>query len=207
MGARRLGDRPDAVLDAGALRLQRPCARTVPARDLGRARHLRPRAMAASRTTSSISRSARTRSRMSAIRFSCAPSSTAWPGPATSSPLAPSRAELGGVGRPARRLVSPSVAGGGRRRPDRVRLKPHVIHANPSFYFPAGVAATLSAQEQVEYLFWDGGFEYGERFFPDAAGLDAYLESPVAATSRSAARANARQVTAVAVARQLARFR
>ena len=65
---------------------------------------------------------------------------------------------------------------------DRIEFvsKPHVIHANPSFYFPAGVAATLSAEEQVEYLFWDGGFEYGERFFPDAAGLDAYLESPVA---------------------------
>jgi len=65
---------------------------------------------------------------------------------------------------------------------DRIEFvsKPHVIHANPSFYFPAGVAATLSAEEQVEYLFWDGGFEYGERFFPDAAGLDAYLEAPVA---------------------------
>jgi Methyltransferase domain len=68
-------------------------------------------------------------------------------------------------------------------RDDRIEFvaKPHVIHANPAFHFPAGVAGTLSAEERVASLDWRGGFGYGERIFVEAEELDAYLAEPVRA--------------------------
>jgi hypothetical protein len=59
--------------------------------------------------------------------------------------------------------------------------KPHVLHANPDFYFPPGVADHLTEEERIESLFWRDGFAYRERFFGDPAELDAYLTEPVTA--------------------------
>ncbi len=59
--------------------------------------------------------------------------------------------------------------------------KPHVIHANPAFYFPDGVADQLTAEERVLTLFWDGGFGYRERFFGETSEFDAYLAEPIVA--------------------------
>jgi Methyltransferase domain len=58
--------------------------------------------------------------------------------------------------------------------------KPHVIHANPEFHFPAGTAAALTPAERVEALFWEGGFGHRERIFLEAEELDRYLAEPVA---------------------------
>jgi hypothetical protein len=58
--------------------------------------------------------------------------------------------------------------------------KPHVIHANPAFHFTNGIGSTLSPEERVQTLVWDGGFAYGERIFLEPAELDAYLAAPVA---------------------------
>jgi hypothetical protein len=65
--------------------------------------------------------------------------------------------------------------------PDRIEFvaKPHVLHANPEFFLPAGVVATLSPEERIQSLFWDGGFDYRERIFIDAEELDAHLAEPV----------------------------
>ncbi|MGH2987409.1 MAG: hypothetical protein ACRDLO_12080 [Solirubrobacterales bacterium] len=64
---------------------------------------------------------------------------------------------------------------------DRIEFvaKPHVVHANPAFHFPAGVAATLSPEERIQSLFWSGGFDYRERIFIEADELDAHLADPV----------------------------
>jgi hypothetical protein len=59
--------------------------------------------------------------------------------------------------------------------------KPHVIHADPKFHFPPGVADVLTDAERVQALFWEGGFRYRERVFLAAEALDAYLAAPVAA--------------------------
>jgi Methyltransferase domain len=59
--------------------------------------------------------------------------------------------------------------------------KPHLLHARRSDHFPAGFHATLTPEERVAQLWWEGGFEYGERVFLEAAELDAYLADFVAA--------------------------
>jgi hypothetical protein len=59
--------------------------------------------------------------------------------------------------------------------------KPGVLHGRDELHFEAGFAAGLSAEERVQYMFWDGGFEFGERIFLEPAELDAYLSDFVAA--------------------------
>ena len=59
--------------------------------------------------------------------------------------------------------------------------KPHVIHANPAFHLPPGVADVLTDSERVQSLFWEGGFGCRERIFLEPEELDAYLAEPVAA--------------------------
>ena len=66
---------------------------------------------------------------------------------------------------------------------DRIEFvaKPHVIHANPEFHFPPGVADVLTDEERVQSLFWEGTLDSRERIFLETAELDAYLAAPVAA--------------------------
>ncbi len=59
-------------------------------------------------------------------------------------------------------------------------FKPHVLHANPSFHFPAAFGAALTAAERVQTLFWRERLPATETVFTDAEGLDHYLESFVA---------------------------
>ncbi len=58
--------------------------------------------------------------------------------------------------------------------------KPHVLHARASDHFPAGFHATLSDQQRVLQLWWEGTFEYRERIFLDAPSLDSYLSEFIA---------------------------
>lgn len=59
-------------------------------------------------------------------------------------------------------------------------LKHHVLHGRDSDHFPAGFHAVLSAEERVQALWWEGGFDYGERVFVEARELDRYLADFVA---------------------------
>jgi SAM-dependent methyltransferase len=60
---------------------------------------------------------------------------------------------------------------------DRIEFvfKHHVMHGRDSDHFPAGFHDTLAPGERVAILWWDGSFEFGERFFTDADELDPYL--------------------------------
>jgi SAM-dependent methyltransferase len=60
-------------------------------------------------------------------------------------------------------------------------FKHHVMHGRDSDHFPEGFRATLTPLERVETLWWEGSFEYGERFMQDADELDRYLAEFVAA--------------------------
>jgi len=59
--------------------------------------------------------------------------------------------------------------------------KPHVIHSRQSDHFPAGFHETLSEEQRVQTLWWDGGFEFRERVITSAEELDPYLAGFVAA--------------------------
>ena len=59
-------------------------------------------------------------------------------------------------------------------------FKHHVMHGNPGAHFPAEFVTHLSDDERVQQLWWSDSFEYHERTFVDAPGLDGYLESYVA---------------------------
>ncbi len=54
-------------------------------------------------------------------------------------------------------------------------FKHHVMHGRESDHFPAGFQETLTPEERVVTLWWEGSFEFGERFFTDADELDPYL--------------------------------
>jgi len=55
-------------------------------------------------------------------------------------------------------------------------FKHHIIHGRPELHFPAGFHAGLAKEDCVAALWWDGGFECGERLFiVDPAELDGYL--------------------------------
>ena len=59
-------------------------------------------------------------------------------------------------------------------------LKFHVIHSRRSDHFPFGFAATLTEEEQNAQLWWEGSFDYRERYLQDSAETDEYLQSFVA---------------------------
>jgi hypothetical protein len=54
-------------------------------------------------------------------------------------------------------------------------FKHHVMHGRESDHFPAGFQESLSPAERVTTLWWQGSFDFRERFFTDAADLDPYL--------------------------------
>ena len=59
-------------------------------------------------------------------------------------------------------------------------FKDHEIHASPSDYFPVGFWERLTPEERVQTLWWEGGFDYGERIFVDERPGDRYLPEFVA---------------------------
>jgi hypothetical protein len=56
-------------------------------------------------------------------------------------------------------------------------FKPHVLHADPRFHFPAWFGVALRPEERVQTLFWSNRLPAEERVFTDAPGLDDYLQS------------------------------
>src|SRR5581483_10142838 len=54
-------------------------------------------------------------------------------------------------------------------------FKHHVVDGRDSDRFTDDFHAGLTPEQRVQTLWWDGGFEYRERVFLDAPGLDAYL--------------------------------
>jgi SAM-dependent methyltransferase len=66
---------------------------------------------------------------------------------------------------------------------DRIEFvfKHHVMHGRASDHFPEGFQETLSPEERVETLWWEGSFEFAERVMTSAEELDAYLADFVAA--------------------------
>ena len=79
----------------------------------------------------------------------------------------------------------------GRDRIDFV-FKSHAIHGREEFHFPAGFADSLTPEERVQRLWWEGGFGYAERILIDTEEHDRYLSSFVAA-HRTAADAGPEQ--------------
>jgi hypothetical protein len=65
-------------------------------------------------------------------------------------------------------------------------FKHHVLHGDEQAHFPQGFAQSLTGEQRVQQLWWEGGFDYGERIFTDAPGLDGYLREFVAAELRRA---------------------
>ena len=59
-------------------------------------------------------------------------------------------------------------------------FKHHILHGRDSDSFPPGFLDTLSAEERVERLWWEGSFEARERIFVEPGELDAYLAEIVA---------------------------
>ena len=66
--------------------------------------------------------------------------------------------------------------------PSRIEFvfKHHIVHGRPTAHFPSGFAASLSEEERVSQLWWQGAFAFGERVFIDPSSLDDYLDSFVA---------------------------
>lgn len=63
-------------------------------------------------------------------------------------------------------------------------LKHHVLHNRESDRFPPGFQETLTAEERVVSLWWEGAFGYRERVFVSAEELDPYLSDFVSAHRR-----------------------
>ena len=68
---------------------------------------------------------------------------------------------------------------------DRIEFvfKSHTLHGRDEFHFPSGFADSLSPEQRVQQLWWEGGFDYGERILIDTDEHDRYLASFVAANA------------------------
>ena len=60
--------------------------------------------------------------------------------------------------------------------------KPHALHFRPGAAFPAGFQDTLAPEERVQTLWWQGGFDYGERIFIQEAAVDRHIPEFVSST-------------------------
>jgi hypothetical protein len=61
--------------------------------------------------------------------------------------------------------------------------KPAMLQGREEFQFGSDFAHSLTPEERVQTLFWEGGFEFGERIFFEPPELDAYLADFVSANS------------------------
>ena len=59
--------------------------------------------------------------------------------------------------------------------------KPHALHGRETDHFPPGFHDSLTAEERVQQLWWEGSFDYGERIILTAEEAEAYLAEPVRA--------------------------
>src|SRR5581483_4027597 len=58
--------------------------------------------------------------------------------------------------------------------------KHHVLHGRETDHFPAGFRDSLTEEERVQCLWWEGRFDARERIFLGAESLDSYLADYVA---------------------------
>lgn len=65
-------------------------------------------------------------------------------------------------------------------------FKAPMVHFRETDHFPAGFQQTLSEEERVLQLWWEGSFPAAERVFTDSRPLDAYLADFVAEHRRRA---------------------
>jgi hypothetical protein len=84
-------------------------------------------------------------------------------------------------------------------------MKPHLLHARESDHFPAGFHATLSDEERVEQLWWEGELVARERVFVSAEELDPYLSGLVSRELAGRGMRRPRPTGLRALARRLAR--
>jgi hypothetical protein len=54
-------------------------------------------------------------------------------------------------------------------------FKHQQLHAREGYHFPGWFHDTLTEEQRVQQLWWEGGFEFGERVFTLAEETDAYL--------------------------------
>lgn len=59
-------------------------------------------------------------------------------------------------------------------------FKSHVLHARSSDHFPREFWQSLSPEERVQSLWWEGQFQRREQIFLDGPSLDAYVSAPIA---------------------------
>ncbi len=60
-------------------------------------------------------------------------------------------------------------------------FKSAVVHGRSSDHFPPGFASTLTDQQRVQQLWWEGSLQAEERIFTRADDLDSYVEGFVTA--------------------------
>ncbi len=60
-------------------------------------------------------------------------------------------------------------------------FKHHVLHGRSEDQFPKWFQPTLTPEEKVEQLWWEGSFDYSERVIMEPEELDSYLQDFVAA--------------------------
>jgi methyltransferase family protein len=82
-------------------------------------------------------------------------------------------------------------------------FKHHVLHGRDSDHFPAWFQPTLTAEERVEQVWWDGSFNFRERVIIEPEELDAYLADFV--TKELAARSDRAPSTSGRLRRKLGR--
>lgn len=58
-------------------------------------------------------------------------------------------------------------------------FKHHIVHGRKSFQLPRELFASLTPEEKVESLCWEGSFEASERVIVESEELDRYLEELV----------------------------
>jgi hypothetical protein len=63
-------------------------------------------------------------------------------------------------------------------------FKPHDLHSRPDCHFPAGFWETLSPEERVQPLWWEGSFAARERVLVEPDAYESYLPDFVAETLR-----------------------
>jgi hypothetical protein len=72
-------------------------------------------------------------------------------------------------------------------------FKHHVLHGRSTDHFPTRLWRSLSAEERVETLWWEGSFEYAERVLIGPEEVDRYLADFVAEVRRRRPEARARR--------------
>ena len=58
-------------------------------------------------------------------------------------------------------------------------LKHHILHGRPEMQVPLSVYETLTPEQKVSRIWWEGTFEFSELIFMPPGGLDGWLEALV----------------------------